>query len=391
MFNDLFGDIGSEISEPTDQYTSEVIVVKSKSSPSKKDSKGASVLDSTVIIPALTSSEISTAEDCRLEISLEMKAEQELRRLDFTSRQRFLTGMDLKSGVEFPAIAVSGFVASGVDSSCSESSGPQNSEERSSSDQSLEGQSLGDQSSTGQSSEGRNWEGQTLESHISEVHALESQSSEGQNSSGQNSETEISEGQISVVPISDTQDFYNRENKHDSNNACRLISECVGKLIVDAFSSCYEVESVLQLCLLLNDENSSSFLITYQAMQASLKGLSTVEGASSRYWNLSICWLRMLLRQTRYLSIVGDVSHTEYVMATDLVKSPEFPRVIGKMLTTCDVGDSGQQLLGPTVVKNFKSLLKELLAMTSIEHHGIDSAKLQDILMDTLLDMTAPR
>ncbi len=382
MFHDLFGELplGSEISEPkisenTDYQVSEMIVTKPKPTPRTKDTKESPVVYSTVVVPALTATEISTAEDCRLEISLEMRAEQELRRLAFTSRQRFLTGMDLKSGLEFPSIAVAGFTGSGLggESSRGESSGA-----GSSTNQSSEGQSSGSQSSEVQSSECQN----------SKVESSEGQSSAVQNSEAQSPEVMSSGIKNSVVGLQNSDD--KEENERDSTKTYHILSECIGNLIVDSFKGCYEVESVMELCLLLNDESSLSFLVTKQAMEASLEGLFTVEGESARYWNLAISWLRMLLRQTQYVSVSDDL-HTNYVTVTNLVESPQFSRVIGKMLTTCDMGDSGQKLLGPSLVKNFKSLLKELLSKKSVEHHGIDSSMFQEVLLDTVLYMTAQR
>ncbi|CAB4035735.1 Hypothetical predicted protein, partial [Paramuricea clavata] len=386
MFHDLFGDlsISSEISEPkvsenTVPQIMEMIVAKPKLTAKTKDTKESPVVFSTLIVPVLTTAEISTAEDCRLEISLEMKAEQELRRLAFTSRQRFLTGMDLKSGVEFPGIAVAGFPGSGIESSGGESSSGESSGVRSSGTQSSEGQSSSGQSSEGQSSECQN----------SDVENSKGQSSGVQNSKGQSSEVGSSGVKNSLVGLqnSDTPYLDNEEKEHGSTKTYHFVSQCIGKLIVDSFKGCYEVESVIELCLLLNDDSSQSFLVTLQAMEASLEGLSAVEGKSARYWNLAISWLRMLLRQTQYVSVSGD-SHTDYVTATNLVGNSCFPRVIGKMLTTCDMGDSGQSVLGPSLVKNFKLLLKELLTMTSVEHHGIDTSKFQEVLLDTLLYMT---
>ena len=394
MFHDLFGDlsIGSEISEPkvsenTDPQIMEIIVAKPKLTPKTKDTKESPVVFSTLIVPVLTTAEISTAEDCRLEISLEMKAEQELRRLAFTSRQRFLTGMDLKSGVEFPGIAVARFPGSGIESSGGDSSSGESSGVRSSGVR-----SSGAQISEGQSSSGQSSEGQSSECQNSDVENSKGQSSGVQNSKGQSSEVGNSGVKNSLVGLqnSDTPYLDNEEKEHGSTKTYHFVSQCIGKLIVDSFKGCYEVESVMELCLLLNDDSSQSFLVTQQAMEASLEGLSTVEGKSARYWNLAISWLRMLLRQTRYVSVSGD-SNTDYVTATNLVGNSCFPRVIGKMLTTCDMGDSGQRVLGPSLVKNFKLLLNELLAMTSVEHHGIDTSKFQEVLLDTLLYMTVQR
>ena len=361
IFHDLFGDSspGSDATEPkisenTDYHVSEMIVTKSKAIKSK-DTKEPPVVYSTLLVPALNTAEISTAEDCRLEISFEMKAEQELRRLAFTSRQRFLAGMDLKSGVEFPSVTVAGYGGSGVESSGGESSGDQNSD----------GLSSGGQSSGGESS-----------SH---------QNSKIENSEGQSSGVENSAGELqnSDTPCAD-------DEKSERYNAktCHVVSECIGKLIVDSFKGFYDVQSVMELCLLLNDENSLSFFVTKPAMEASLEGFSTVEGESTRYWNLVINWLRMLIRQTQYMS-VSDESYSDYVTATNLVEHSQFPRVLGKMLTTCDMGDSGQKLLGPSLVKNFKSLLNDL-ASTSNDQ-GIYSQRFIEVLLDTVLYITVHR
>jgi hypothetical protein len=362
MFHDLFGELshGSEsseakISENTGYHHVSEIIINNPKLIKTKESKESPVVYSSLVLPAMNTAEISTAEDCRLEISLEMKAEQELRRLAFTSRQRFLAGMDLKSGVEFPSITVPGYVGSGVESSGGESSGVQSSE---------------GQSSWGESSEYQN----------SKVESSEGQSS-GIRSSG--AEKSVDEGQNSEC-------LDNERSESENAKTCHIVSECIEKLIVDSFKGFYDVESVMELCLLLNGENGQSYFVTKQAMEASLEGFSTVEGESTRYWNLVINWLRMLLRQTQYLSVSGEF-HSDYVTAANLVEHPQFPRVIGRMLTTCDMGDSGQKLLGPSLVKNFKSLLKDISAMTSAEHHGIESSKFQEVLLDTVLYMTVHR
>ena len=350
--------LGSEISEPKGSENSEP-----KSTPKSKEQP---LVYSTLVVPALVTSEISTAEDCRLEISLEMKAEQELRRLAFTSRQRFLTGMDLKSGLEIPGIAAAPFGSSGMENVCIESSEAENSEASS---------SVGGGSGIGSSGVGSSGVGS---SGVGSSRAVRS-------------EVECSGVEIAEIEIDKTDD--KEENDEDSRNTYYFVSECMGRLIVDAFNGHYEVESVLELCLLLNSENSPSFLVTQQAMEASLGGLSTIEGASARYLNLTICWLRMLLRQTQHVTAIqgSGRSNTCYVTATSLVENPRFPRVFGKMLTTRDLGESGQNVLGPTVVKNLKLLLKELLAMTSVEHQRITTSTFQEVLLDTLLYMTVLR
>lgn len=369
MFQDLFSDmpLGSEflehkVSEGTDPQVTEITMAKQKSTHKTKDSKDQS-LYSSLIVRALATSEISTAEDCRLEISLEMKAEQELRRLAFTSRKRFLTGMDLKSGVEIPAIAVAGFGNSGAESSAGESSGAQSSEDKSPS----------------------------IEN--SELENSDVGCSEGESSGVSNSQGESTEGQVAEIEndgVEGSEVGSTEENEHDdSTRTYHFVSECVGKLIVDSFKGCHDVESVMEVCLLLNDKINPSYLVTQPAMEAFLEGLSIVEGKSSRYWNLTVSWLKMLLRQSQYVPVSGD-SHNDYVTATSLVTNPHFPRVIGKMLTTCDMGDSGQNILGPSLVKNFKQLLKELEAMTLVKH-GINPSMFQEALLDTLLYMTVLR
>ena len=368
MFQDLFNDmpLGSEflehkVSESTDSQVSEM--AKQKSSHKTKDSKD-QPLYSSLIVHTLATSEISTAEDCRLEISLEMKAEQELRRLAFTSRKRFLTGMDLKSGMEIPGIAVAGFGNSGVESSASESSGAQSSEDKSPSVEN------------------------------SELENSDVGCSEGESSGISNSQGECSDGQSAEVEndgVEGSEIGSTEENEqNDTTKTYHFVSECIGKLIVDSFKGCHDVESVMEVCLLLNDKKNPSFLVTQAAMEAFLEGLSIVEGKSSRYWNLAVSWLKMLLRQSQYVPVSGD-SQNDYVTATNLVTNPRFPRVLGKMLTTCDMGDSGQNILGPSLVKNFRHLLKELEAMTLAKHHGINRSMFQESLLDTLMYMTILR
>lgn len=349
MLHDLFGDTSSENSEPKvseicEPPIQEIIVSKPKSK--TRGMKAQSSTGHSAVAPSvLTTSEISTAEDCRLEISLEMKAEQELRRLSFTSRQRFLTGMDLKSGVELRGIAVAGFGCQGVGNS--------------------EGESSGSGTSEGQSSR---------------VVKSEGEGSGIEKSEDQNSEVE--EGRNSK----DAPNSVGEEN--DIIKTYHFISECIGSLIVDCFKGRYEAESVMELCLLLCDSSNPPFLVTRQAMESSLEALSTVEGKSARFWNLTISWLRMLLRQTQYV----NENTPDYVTASNLVDNTRFSRVLGRMLTTCDMGDSGQNVLGPSLVKNFKLLLKELLAITSLEeHHGIKTSQFQELLIDTLLYMTTHR
>ena len=372
MFHDLFNDmpLGAEflepkVSESTDAQVSEMAMAKQKSTHKTKDSKDTTaVVYSSLVGRALATSEISTAEDCRLEISLEMKAEQELRRLAFTSRKRFLTGMNLKSGVEIPGIAVAGFGNSGVESSPGESSGAQSS---------------GDKSPSVENSELEN----------SDVVCSEGESSGVSNSQGESSEGQSSEVENDVVEGSEIESTEENE-RDDSTKTHHFVSECIEKLLIDTFKGCHDVESVIEVCLLLNDKLNPSFLVTQQAMEAFLQGLSVVEGKSSRYWNLAVSWLKMLLRQSQCVPVSSD-SHNDYVTATNLVKSMHFPRVIAKMLTTCDMGDSGQSILGPSLVKNFKQLLKELQAMTLVEHHGIDPSTFQEVLLDILLYMTILR
>ena len=357
MFHDLFDDVspGAEVSEPKlsdniEDQVSEIIIAKAKSK--SKDTKDSPASYPTVIVPTLTSSEISTAEDCRLEVSLEMKAERELRRLAFTSRQRFLTGMDLKSGLENPGITVAVLESSSV-----ESSG---------------GQSSGFQSSGIKNSGLKN----------SEVCCSEGESSGSQSSRGESSRVQ-NFGEFSEVRDSEA-------NEQDNMKAYHFVSECMENLIVDSCKGCYEIESVMELCLFLNNASNHSFFITQRGVEVALAGLSTVEGESARYWNLTISWLIMVLRQTEYVAPSG-CSQKDYITAKALVENTHFPRVIGKMLTTCDLGDSGQKILGPSLVKNFKTLLKNLVAITSDDRHGLHKSKFQDVLLDTLLYMTAHR
>ena len=252
--------------------------------------------------PVTVTTEISTAEDCRLEVSVEMKAERELRRLAFTSRQRFLTGMDIKSGWVNSAVVSAVVVSAG-------------------------------------------------------------------------------DGVPDPIEISDAKEW----NFEDCSHVRSFVSRCVGKLVVDAFDGFYDTESVLELCLSLNDEPSRPplFLVTRKAMEASLAGLESVQGASSRLWNIAINWLRTLVQQGGYTTSCNLTTEHEddpFATISMLVENPRFSRVIGNLLSTYNCGDSGQKVLGPSVVESFSLLLKELVA-------AVSTSSLQEFLLDTFLDL----
>lgn len=258
--------------------------------------KEISVVFSSVTVPPLITAETSAAEDCRLEISVEMKAERELRRLAFTSRQRFLTGMDVISGV-----------------------------------------------------------GSAGGAHRDPLAVSDT-----------------------VEPMSE-----------NWSTGCHFFSKCIEKLIIDSFNGLYCADSVLELCLSLSDESTNPplLLVTQKAMEASLWGLSTVEGASSRFWNIVISWFRKLLHHSRYASSFkyeGSES-SSYVTVATLVENPRFSLVIGNMLTTCNLGDSGQKILGPSAVESFSLFLKEI---EDTNEGGISTSTLQELLLDTLLYIT---
>ena len=183
------------------------------------------------------------------------------------------------------------------------------------------------------------------------------------------------------IEISDAKEW----NFEDCSHVRSFVSRCVGKLVVDAFDGFYDTESVLELCLSLNDEPSRPplFLVTRKAMEASLAGLESVQGASSRLWNIAINWLRTLVQQGGYTTSCNLTTEHEddpFATISMLVENPRFSRVIGNLLSTYNCGDSGQKVLGPSVVESFSLLLKELVA-------AVSTSSLQEFLLDTFLDL----